>query len=368
MASSTLVEGMTTDHRVHTDQPPVTAYCTMFDSGYLARGLALIHSLREVRVDDDIWVLCLDEATKSYLSGLELRGVHLLSLSELTAMTPGLEDAKADRSRVEFFFTCTPALVCSVMQHDPNADWVIYLDADMYFFDSPRRAFDEMGDGDIGIVAHRFPDRLKHLEKYGVFNVAWVMFRATDAGRACAEWWRDRCLEWCYDHPDSGRYADQGYLDQFPTRFPTTVVLDDPGINLAPWNLGRHTVTTTPHDIRVDGVPLTFFHYHGLRKKGDWIYPNLATYKTRLTTDVRDRIYHPYISALNAIEQGALAINFGNPLPTSPPQAVSRNQRNLRSIAYRCRRRIGQIRERQAGGAFRISDVDHDSMTSRRYN
>ena len=111
----------------------------MFDSGYLARGLALIHSLRELGIEDAIWVLCLDNATQIYLGNLELPGVHLLSTDDLTMSTPGLETARTNRSRVEFFFTCTPALVCTVMHQSPQLEWVVYLDADMYFFVSRTR-------------------------------------------------------------------------------------------------------------------------------------------------------------------------------------------------------------------------------------
>ena len=346
---------------------PPTAYCTMFDSGYLARGLALIHSLRELGIEDAIWVLCLDNATQIYLGNLELPGVHLLSTDDLTMSTPGLETARTNRSRVEFFFTCTPALVCTVMHQSPQLEWVVYLDADMYFFASPARVFDEVGSGDVGIVPHRFPDHLKSLEDYGTYNVAWVMFRTTETGRECAAWWRDRCLEWCYDHPDNGRYADQGYLDGFPTHFPTTKVIADAGVNVAPWNLGRHEISLVGRTIYSDKQELIFFHFHGLRKKGDWIYPNLATYKTNLMPDVRDCIYLPYIAELNRIERGTAPINFSKPLHALQPQAVSRNQRNLRSAAYRARRRCLQIRERRAGGAFRINEVD-DDMKSRRYN
>jgi hypothetical protein len=358
---------------LHSEMPRSTpngpvAYCTMFDSGYLARGLALIHSLRSEGVDDAIWVLCLDDTVKAFLTDLALRGVHMLTIAELEQGTVGLSTARENRSRVEFFFTCTPALVCAVMTRSPDCQWAIYLDSDMYFYAPPTRVFSEIGSGDVGIVPHRFPDQLKALEQYGTFNVAWVMFRTNDRGRSCAEWWRDRCLEWCYDRLDNGRYADQGYLNEFPKRFPTTVVISDPGVNVAPWNLGRHSVTNADGIVFIDGQQLVFFHFHGLRQKGEWIYPNVATYKAKLTTEVRDRIYLPYIAALNGIERGTASVNFGRPLPAPQPQAVSRNQRSFRSAAYRARRRFLQFRERRAGGAFRIGDVDDEGVMSRRYN
>ena len=343
------------------------AYCTMFDSGYLARGLGLIDSMRANGVDGDIWVLCLDERSHQYLHRLNLERVQAFTLADLEAATPGLSDVRPERSRAEYFFTCTPAIVTYVLDRSPSASWVTYLDADMYFFGSPDRVYDAVRDGDIGIVPHRFPDKLASLKQYGTYNVAWVMFKNNETGRACAAWWRDRCLEWCFDRPEHGRYADQGYLDFFAEEFRTTVEIRDTGINVAPWNLGRHTVSLVSDQVVVDTNSLIFYHFHGLRKRGDWIYPSLATYKTRLTPTVRDRVYAPYISALTAIERGMAAINFGHPIPQIPTPPGARNQRSLRSAAYRGRRRLVQMAERVSGNAFRTADYD-EGMQSREYS
>jgi hypothetical protein len=339
----------------------------MFDSGYLSRGLALIASMRGAGVTGEIWILCLDDGSYGYLSRLDVAGVRLLSLPDIEDVTPGLRDVRAERSRAEYFFTCTPALVNLVLDRAVDIDWVTYLDADMYFFGSPQHVFDEVEHGDVAIVPHRFPDRLAQLAQYGTYNVAWVMFRSTPSGRECAAWWCKSCLDWCFDRPEDGRYADQGYLDQFEELFPTTVVIRDSGVNVAPWNLGRHTVSLVDEHLVADGSPLVFYHFHGLRKRGDWIYPSLATYKTRLTPTVRDRVYAPYISALTAIERGMAAINFGHPIPQIPTAPGARNQRSLRSAAYRGRRRLVQTVERLSGNAFQIADYD-EGMQSREYS
>ncbi len=347
---------------------PAIAYCTMFDLGYLGRGLTLIESLRAVGEMGDIWTLCLDDASLAYLEDLGLEGVRPISVSMLEETTRGLEQARDGRSRAEFYFTCTPALVCHVLDRPEKYAWVVYLDADMYFFHSPARAFDEMGEGEIGIVPHRFPEQLSSLEQYGTYNVAWVMLRNQSEGRQCATWWRDKCIEWCFDRPDHGRYADQGYLDSFADRFTSTVVLTDRGLNVAPWNLGRHRVVLDRGVMRVDGEDeLVFFHFHGLRRRGDWIYPNLATYKTHLSSDVRDHVYRPYIAALAAAEMGTLAINLGRPLPTAGAIA-SRNTRSIRSAAHRIRRRVIQLTERLTGNAFQIDKIVDDAAAGRRYS
>ncbi len=325
----------------------------MFDSGYLSRGLALIESLRRVGEDGDIWVLCLDDEAHAYLTEIGLIRVHLLSIAELEQATPGLAKTRDGRSRGEFIFTCTPALTTHVRDTDVSAEWVIYLDADLWFFSSPQHVFNEMGRGTVGIVAHRFPDRMRVLEKYGTYNVAWVMFGSDDEARRCLVWWRDRCIEWCFDVPSEGRYADQGYLDQFAQLFPNTVVVDDPGVNVAPWNLGRHDITVAHGIPESDGHPIVFFHFHGLRRIGAWMYPNLFAYKTRLRPIVRDAIYAPYVEALHKIEQGRAEISNGHPMPVLTAAPANRDQLTLRSLGHRARRRAIQGFERITGSALR---------------
>jgi hypothetical protein len=339
----------------------------MFDGGYLARGLALIHSLRAQGVEDEVWILALDAETQRYLELLALPAVRIVAVAELESATSGLAASRPTRSQVEYYFTCTPALVRFVLANSLGTEWAVYLDSDMRFFRSPEHAFTAAASADVGIVEHRFPDRLSALRQYGNFNVAWVMFRATPTGRECAEWWSDRCIEWCFDRVDNGKYADQGYLDRFSELFEGTLILDDPGLNVAPWNLSRHAVQDEAGTIRIDGEPLTFFHFHGLRKRGDWYYPNLATYKTRMSPVVRDQIYLPYIAELRSAEAGLLDINFGHPVPRLAAPPVTRNQRSLRNAAYRTRRRIVQISERLNGTALRIADDGGDESPVRGY-
>ena len=342
----------------------------MFDSGYLARGLALVSSMRANGILDSIWILCLDEVTRTYLERLALPKVHLLSTEDLEAAVPGLVKARDERTRAEYFFTCTPALVATVLTGSEKYDWVTYLDADMYFYDNPGRVFETLAGFDVAIVPHRFPDNISSLSKYGTYNVAWVMFKSTRAGIDCAEWWRAQCLEWCFDRPEEGRYADQGYLDEFASRFPTTAVISDAGINVAPWNLGRHTITWQESEgtVYVDGQTLIFFHFHGLRRRGDWYYPSLATYKTHLDAVVRDRVYAPYLSMLLAIEGGSATVNVAQPIPQLTGGTASRNQKSLRSTAYRGRRRLVNAVERITGNAFRMTDLEDDPTRVRRYS
>jgi hypothetical protein len=279
------------------------AYCTYFDSGYLSRGLALIESLREHGDDSPVWVLALDDAARDYLDEGKLPGVFTLTMSEIEAAEPLLRPLKASRSRMEYIFTSTPLLMRWVAtKQDQPETVVIYLDSDLYFFDDPSLVLDAMGSGSIGIIEHKYPARLANrLAKYGRFNVGWVGIRADAPGRECLDWWAASTLDWCFDTPADGKYADQGYLDQFPQRFQSVVVLESKGFNLAPWNTGGHALTVSGTTVIVDGVdPLVFFHFHGLRRVGNWFVSSQLIYGAQMGRVLRNAVYAPYVGILDA--------------------------------------------------------------------
>lgn len=282
---------------------PARAYCTYFDSGYLSRGLALLESLRGHGDNSPVWILALDDAAKLYLDELDEPNVHTLTLSDLETVEPALLAVRETRSRMEYYFTCTPQLTKFVLEKysDPRTT-VIYLDSDLFFFDDPQKVVDAMEDASIGIIEHRYPQHLsRKLAQYGRFNVGWVGFRADDRGRGCLNWWAERCLEWCYDRPDDGRYADQGYLDHFP-EFPGVKVLAPLGLNLAPWNTHGRALTLDGNErVVIDGVhQLVFFHFHGVRQVGRWWVTSQLVYGARLSKFLRQNVYEPYLERVES--------------------------------------------------------------------
>ncbi|CAN5520664.1 hypothetical protein BH10ACT7_BH10ACT7_11290 [soil metagenome] len=315
-----------------TDAPH--AYCTYFDSGYLSRGLTLIESLRAHGDHSPVWVMALDEATAAYLKDAAIPGVHVMTVADLEQSIDALAPLKSQRSRMEYYFTTTPLLIRWVMaQYADTATSVIYLDSDLYFFDDPQAVLDAMGDGSVGIIEHRYQPRLaKRLAKYGRFNVGWVGFRADARGKACLDWWGDRTLEWCRDVPDSGRYADQGYLDQFPTLFEGVAILESPGLNLAPWNTARHRIEGSGDRVTVDGSPLVFFHFHGLKRTTSWWVSSQLVYGARMGAALRNLVYVPYIRHLERMN----AIVAASPL--IPHTSVAARGAGLRGLLFRAQR------------------------------
>jgi len=294
------------------------AYCTYFDHRYLAKGLTMIRSLRRHVPDAQIWVLCLDDRAYEMMVSLAEPGVRAIALADFEAGDAALAKAKADgRGRVEYIFTLTPSLVRYVMRAAPEAAIVTYLDGDLWFVADPEPVYREMGAASVVIIEHGYVPEMKHLEITGIYNVGWVSFRNDANGTACVEWWRERTNEWCLDCVDAGRFADQGYLNQFPQLFAGVHALAHRGANLAPWNVAARTISSRGGVLYADEDPVLFFHFHGVKrmKTGEYLTAHGA-YKAPLVPLVRDLLYRPYLREVSSITREVEA-RFGaiEPVP-----------------------------------------------------
>jgi hypothetical protein len=274
-------------------------FCTYFDRNYLIKGLALYQSLRQHCRTFKLWVLCMDRECHDILSEMNLPDLVLISLDEFERGDEALLQAKGNRSRIEYYFTCTPSLPLFILTKHSQVDLITYLDADLFFFSSTAPIFDEIRDHSIAIIEHRFPAYLNDSGENGIYNVAWLSFRRDEHGLASLKWWREKCIEWCYDRSDNGRMADQKYLNDWPTRFPGVVVLQHKGANLAPFNIGGYGLRWDGRRVLVEDQPLIFFHFHGFKQINQWIYvANLAPFQVKLSGFIRRHIFEPYIQTL----------------------------------------------------------------------
>src|SRR6202171_6572822 len=152
-------------------------YCSYFDHNYLSRGLALYHSLQRQAPGARLWVLCLSDACYQALVTLDLPNLMPRRLAEFEAEDPEVAATRATRSTIEYYFTCSPAWMLFVLSREPDAEWVTYLDSDLFFFASPDPIYSEMKDAAFGIIPNHFTRRLAEMRRFGIYNVGWVSVR-----------------------------------------------------------------------------------------------------------------------------------------------------------------------------------------------
>jgi len=285
-------------------------FCTYFDKNYLLRALVLYRSLKETGAEFTLWALCLDDESYRIIRGLGWSGLQAISLAELEAADPEVAATKHDRTRIEYYFTLTPALPRYVLSTHPEVDIVSYLDADLRFYSDPAAVLEHLAAGSVLIIPHGFSPGLTHLEMHGRFNVGMVSFRRDADGVACLERWRERCIEWCYDRVEEGRFADQAYLDDWPDVHAGVVVLDRPGVGLAPWNVARFDIDVKSRPPAVDGHPLVFYHFHGFKGIGKRVFDDGLKPFGTMPRSVRTFLYRRYILDLEQARQDVIGKGF----------------------------------------------------------
>ncbi len=272
-------------------------FCTLFDSGYLIKGLAMIRSLERFCPGMRIHVLCMDEQTKVILEDLQMPFVQCVSLVEVE--TEALLKAKADRGVAEYCWTLSSGFTWHVMTNNTDIDLLTYVDADLMFYSDVQPLFDEIGDASIAIIEHRFTPRLKDREVNGRFCVEWVSFRRDEQGLACLTRWRDQCLDWCYYRLEDGKMGDQKYLDEWPERYSKCHILMHPGAGIAPWNYAQYRFGRNGQGgITVDGDALIFYHFHQFQLLDNGRFDRLSAFYTSECAEP-EAIYEAYEMALS---------------------------------------------------------------------
>jgi len=277
-----------------------TAFCTLFDSNYLTRGLVMLQSLKQHHRAAVTHVLCMDDLAHDLLQRMQLQDVHLLRLRDVE--DDALLRVKPTRSIAEYCWTLSSWLCAHLMQTRPDITRIVYLDADLMFFSDPAVLLEEAGDASITIIEHRFQPWNLDLLPYGRYNVQWVAFRCDAEGMACLMRWRDQCLEWCFSRLEDGKMGDQKYLDSWPSDYRSVHVLQHAGAGVAPWNFTNHPVRTEKNRILIGDAPLVFYHFHQFQ----WLTTGGADYMfTRYSNGhaAPEAIYQSYLQAL----RGALA-------------------------------------------------------------
>lgn len=275
-------------------------YCTYCDRNYLVRLLALADSLtRHERQPFTIFVVCLDELTRTLLNQLQLPNIQSIGLHELESRDRQLREARNTRSLVEYYWTLTPTVLLFLFEQYPQIDRLTYLDADLFFFSSPEPMFSEAPHASVLIHSHRFAKKYALLEAYGTYNVGLLSFVRNTEVLGILREWREQCLHWCYASLEDGKFGDQMYLNDWPQRFAGVHVLQHPGVGVAPWNQNDASlVTAATGELQVDGAPLIFYHFHALEILSPEVYLPAKLLHYRFELPVLRHCYLPYVQTL----------------------------------------------------------------------
>lgn len=277
-------------------------FCTLFDSYYLTRGIALYRSLEIYCVNFHLYIFAFDDNSFKELNELNLTNATIISLGNFES--PELLFAKAGRTFAEYCWTCTASTIWySINKYE--LDNCTYLDADILFFSTPQPIFDEIGKSSIGITKHNFSKDWKESDIYGRYCVQFVFFRNDKYGMEALNWWRLKCVEWCFAKLEDTRYGDQKYLDYFEEKFSNVCVIENIGSGVAPWNINNYSIIEKVKSGNISlqtysglSGQLIFYHFQGLKmtEMDKYIYCEASI--GAIPKKALQYVYDPYIRTL----------------------------------------------------------------------
>ena len=288
-------------------------FCTLFDSGYLSRGLALYYSLELFCQEFHLFIFAFDNSSYKTLISIELKSATIISLGEFE--DPRLLEVKPSRNRAEYCWTSTSSTILYCLENF-KIDHCTYLDADLYFYSSPQPIFEEIGRASIALTEHYYTKKYDQSLTSGKYCVQFVFFRNNEEGLNAVKWWRNSCINWCYARLENGKFADQKYLDDWSQRFNNVHIITHLGAGVAPWNVQQYDLENFDNKcilllnkIKNTHFNLIFYHFHNLRiaiKNNSVV---VEPSKFSLTIEDERKLYTPYINRLLVIEESLKLTN-----------------------------------------------------------
>jgi hypothetical protein len=295
-------------------------FCTLFDSNYLSRGVALYRSLEETGCNFHLYVFAFDDKCLSVLKKMQLKHCTVVSLAEFE--DDELLRIKPTRTRAEYCWTCSSSTILYCINKF-NLSNCTYIDADMFFYSNPSVLIEEMGNYSILITEHRYTPKYDKSALSGKYCVQFVTFKNDEYGMKVLHWWRNACIDWCYNRHEDGKFGDQKYLDDWTIRFEKVYELQNLGGGLALWNIQQYTVYNKNDKLFCKEIKTgkefepVFYHFHYLKYFTDG---TVEFGRREITGDVKQLFYIPYLHKLE--EAKAVIEKTDNSFNTAPPSGI----------------------------------------------
>ncbi|MCW3127503.1 MAG: hypothetical protein JWO03_3161 [Bacteroidetes bacterium] len=239
-------------------------FCTITTADHLFKTLALFDSIRALRSDAFLHVLCIDDLP----TGLPSDHIAFYKPQDL-AHLPSAKTiiAKYASSKDKLRWSLKPVFLHYLLTQ--SADKIIYVDNDIYFYGDYSFLFALLGTYDFLLTPHHYPrdpgkdqNWLEANFRVGLYNAGFVGVNKNAIKDL--DWWAACCAYRCEKNALRGTFDDQKYLDLIPVINEKAHIIRHKGCNVAEWN--RAVISRSEEDGRIildNEYPLIFIHFNG---------------------------------------------------------------------------------------------------------
>lgn len=205
-------------------------------------------------------------------------------------------------SVVELCTAVKPFMLRQLLARD-DCDAVVYLDPDVCVFSALPEVSDGLSRSSVLLTPHltepELSDRLAPENeltslRLGTFNLGFFAVADNEDGGKFAQWWADRCYEFCYDDPARGFFTDQRWIDLAPSMFSGVEILRDTRLNVASWNASQRRLAWSDGTLYAGDARVGFYHFTGFSSGNHALmiqkYPEQRAVMEKITKSYRDAL------------------------------------------------------------------------------
>jgi len=145
---------------------------------------------------------------------------------------------------------------------------VLYFDPDMVLFSRVDDLLATLATSNVALTPHQTKPEKTHEavldNEVTSLRMGFVGVANTAEGHRFAQWWAERCYDFCRAEPHNGLFTDQKWINFAPVFFDGVEIVKSSRHNVATWNLTtRQFHGSLATGYIVDGEPLAFYHFTG---------------------------------------------------------------------------------------------------------
>jgi len=242
---------------------------TICSANYLAQAVALGDSLLAHNPNYQFIIVLVDEIDEAYPI-IKSVNYTLIPIKEIGI--PHFDAFCGQYNITELNTAVKPFYFSYLFEKNKAAESIVYLDPDIFVYHSFEVLEKHLESNQIVLTPHitkpisdnKYPTETDFLNA-GIYNLGFIALKRGNESLALIHWWKERLAHLCKIDFENGLFVDQLWLNFATLFYKEVFVLDNPGYNMAYWNLQERSLSINEAGAYiVNGAhPLVFYHFSG---------------------------------------------------------------------------------------------------------